>query len=127
MKALISAAGMIVCCFALFGCMGQSDTGSDIPGGGPDRPGHHDAPLSESETAPDADTFEIQGTVVYQDIEGGFFAIDSEDGRKYNPVNLPESYRKEGLQVKITARPGKDAMSIHMYGAIIEILEITPK
>jgi hypothetical protein len=127
MKPLIPATVIFVCCLALIGCMRQSDPVRDIPGAEPDSPGHHEPALSEHETAPDADTFEIRGTVVYQEIEGGFFAIDSDDGKKYNPANLPESYRKDGLQVKITARPEKDAMSIHMYGALIEIVEIALK
>ena len=75
----------------------------------------------------ESDAFEIQGTVVYKDIEGGFFAIDSDNGKKYNPVSLPEAYRKDGLKVIIKARPSNDAMSIHMYGAIIEVVEIEAK
>ena len=62
--------------------------------------------------------------MVYKDLEGGFFAIVSDDNRKYNPINLPESFMQDGLKVKITARPRTDAMSIHMYGEIIEIIEI---
>lgn len=36
----------------------------------------------------DVDTFELHGTVVYKDIEGGFFAIDGDDGKTYDPINL---------------------------------------
>ena len=64
---------------------------------------------------------------MYKNLAGGFFAIDGVDGRKYNPINLPESFRKDGLRVKITARLRMDAMSIHMYGAIIEIVDIAEK
>ena len=71
-----------------------------------------------------ADTFEIVGTVVYKGIEGGFYAIDGDDGRKYDPINLPEPFNKDGLRVKVTARRRRDAMSLHMYGAIIEIVNI---
>jgi len=71
-----------------------------------------------------ADSFEIVGTVVHKAIEGGFYAIDGDDGRKYDPINLPESFRKDGLRVIVTARRRTDAMSLHMYGAIIEIVNI---
>jgi hypothetical protein len=82
---------------------------------------------SGSSAIPDSDTFEIQGTVVHKNIDGGFFAIEGDDGRKYNPINLSESFRKDDLKVKLTARLIMDAMSIHMYGAIIEVVEIAAK
>ena len=70
------------------------------------------------------DTFDILGTVVYKNSEGGFFAIDGDDGSKYDPISLPESFRKEGLEVTVTARLRKHAMSIHLYGPIIEVVKI---
>jgi hypothetical protein len=71
-----------------------------------------------------ADLFEIVGTVTYQQMEGGFYAIDGDDGRKYDPVNLPEAFKKDGLKVKGTARRKKDVVGIHMYGEIIEIVDL---
>ena len=62
--------------------------------------------------------------MVYKNIEGGFFAIESDDGSKYDPINLPESFRRDGLEVKVSARFKKEAMSFHMYGAIIEVVNI---
>ena len=70
------------------------------------------------------DSFEILGTVAYKDLEGGFFAIDGDDGSKYDPISLPESFRKEGLEVTVTARLRKHAMSIHLYGPIIKVVNI---
>lgn len=115
---------------ALVGCKGKSDLAKDIPKAEPNVSEQNTAepnesPSSRSPTIPDSDTFEIQGTVVHKNIEGGFFAIDGDDGRKYDPINLPESFRKDGLKVKVTARLRRDAMSIHMYGAIIEVVDIT--
>jgi hypothetical protein len=82
------------------------------------------SPSSESPIIHDPDTFEILGTVVYNNLEGGFFAIDGDNGSKYDPISLPESFRKDGLKVKVTARLRKDAMSMHMYGSIIEVVNI---
>ena len=73
----------------------------------------------------DSSSFEIQGTVVRKNLEGGFYAIDGDDGKKFNPVNLSESFKKDGLRVKITARSRSDAMGIRMYGDMIEIVEIS--
>ncbi|WP_281492205.1 META domain-containing protein [Desulfosarcina cetonica] len=68
---------------------------------------------------------ELLGTVVYMDLEGGFFAIKDDDGKTYEPVNLPETFKKNGLQVRVTARVRDDVGSIHMVGEIIEIVTIT--
>jgi len=70
------------------------------------------------------DTVEIQGTVVYKDLEGGFYAIEGNDGRTYDPVNLPESFQTNGLRVKATVLYKNDVVGIHMAGNIVEIVHI---
>ena len=72
----------------------------------------------------DADVFSMQGTVVYQNVEGGVFVIISDDGRVYDPVNLEDSFKQNGLKVNIKARYQKDVMSSRMVGTIIEIIDI---
>lgn len=66
----------------------------------------------------------IAGTVVYKDIEGGFYAIETEDGGKYRPTDLPEEYRVDGTRVRVIARTQPESMGIQMYGTVIEIIEI---
>ncbi|MFC1764915.1 hypothetical protein ACFL6U_22945 [Planctomycetota bacterium] len=132
MRHVIVAILILICGAALVGCKDKPDSAKDIPQADPNisEPNiaeSSESPASGSPTISDSDTFEIQGTVVHKKIEGGFFAIDSDDGRKYNPINLSESFRKDGLKVKVTARLRTDAMSIHMYGAIIEVVEIASK
>jgi len=94
-----------------------SNTGTSMPNSGA-------SPQSESASSASADSIEIVGTVVHKGIEGGFFAIDADDGSKYDPTNLPESFKKDGLRVKVSARLEKDLMSFHMYGVLIEVLKI---
>ena len=127
MRQVLSAVLILMCGVALVGCKGESDSAKDIPKAEPNTAEPNESPSSGSITIPDSDTFEIQGTIVHKNIEGGFFAIDGNDGKKYNPVNLSESFRKDGLKVKVTARLKMDAMSIHMYGTIIEVVEIVAK
>jgi hypothetical protein len=123
---------ILVCGITLVGCKGESDPTKGIPKAEPNVPEpnmiepHESAP-SVSPVIPDSDTFEIQGTVVRKSIEGGFYAIDGDDGKKYNPINLSDSFREDGLKVKVTARLKMDAMSIHMYGTIVEVVEIVAK
>lgn len=74
-----------------------------------------------------ADKDEIRnmtGTIVFHEIEGGFYGIVADDGKKYNPINLDESFKKDGLRVKFDANIKKDMMGIHMWGQYIEILKI---
>lgn len=64
------------------------------------------------------------GTVVWKPLESGFFAIDADDGRKFEPINLPREFAVNGLRVRVTARVRDDMASVNMYGTIIEITEI---
>jgi hypothetical protein len=64
------------------------------------------------------------GVIKYIDIEGGFYGIFSNDGQKYDPLNLPSEFKQDGLNVRFTFRIAKNAMGIHMWGKLIYILEI---
>ena len=83
-------------------------------------------PPAKKSAGPRAGTFTLTGTIVWKALEGGFFAIHSDDGKKYDPINLPDSLKKEGLRIHATARLKKGAMSFHMYGAIVELVDIGP-
>lgn len=65
-----------------------------------------------------------RGTVRYVDLEGGFYGIEGEDGAKYNPMNLAEEYREDGLAVRFRYRKRDDVMTTQMWGQNVEILEI---
>lgn len=100
-------------------------------------PGTSNGPQNTGTAAPEdknrsagspADTIAISGTIVFVNLEGGFFAIrDDDDGRTYNPINLPEAFKKDGLSVGVLARPKVDVMSIHMAGPMIEIVHISAR
>jgi hypothetical protein len=66
----------------------------------------------------------ITGTVRYLHLEGGFYGLVGDNGEKYDPVNLPEEYKKDGLRVKFQVREKKDMVGIHMWGKIVEIVKI---
>ncbi len=67
------------------------------------------------------------GTVKFMDLEGGFFGIITASGEKHDPINLDEDYKIDGLSVSYSYKVHKDMMSIHMWGTIIEIIEIEEK
>jgi len=61
------------------------------------------------------------GTVTYIDIEGGFYAIiGAED---YDPLNLPDELKVEGLQVCFKAVM-YNGPTFHMWGFPIILIEI---
>jgi Protein of unknown function (DUF3221) len=67
---------------------------------------------------------EIDGIIRYHELEGGFYALQSKDGETYNPTNLPEEFRQDGLPVRAKVRIREDMMGIHQAGPLVEILEI---
>lgn len=83
-----------------------------------------EAHTSEKADIPVGDIVKIRGTVVHKNVEGGFFAIEGDDGRVYDPINLPDRFKKHGLKVNVTSKLRNDMGSIHMVGDIIEIIDI---
>ncbi|MCX6132705.1 MAG: hypothetical protein NTU47_02730 [Ignavibacteriales bacterium] len=70
------------------------------------------------------DNIVVTGTVAYIQLEGGFYGINGDDGRSYDPVNLPAEFRKNGMRVSFEAKELKNAASIHMWGIIVEIVHV---
>ena len=58
--------------------------------------------------------FKARGTVRYIPLEGGFYGIIADDGKKYLPLNLPEKYKHDGLRVCFRAKLRKDVATISM-------------
>lgn len=65
-----------------------------------------------------------EGTVVFVDLEGGFYGIEASDGAKYDPTYLDEAFQEDGLRVRFQYAAVDDAMSIRQWGRIVEILDI---
>jgi len=66
----------------------------------------------------------LTGEVRYSNLEGGFYELVADDGERYDPVNLPDEYKKDGLRVKFQIRAKRDIVGIHMAGKIVEIVKI---
>ena len=71
---------------------------------------------------------EDTGTIVFNDCEGGFYGIVSDEfhngENKFDPINLPPEFKQDGLKVKFKALVAFGQYSYHMWGTIIKILEI---
>ena len=58
------------------------------------------------------------GTVVYIDLEGGFYGIVSEDGKEYLPLNLPPQYQENGISVVFEGVIREDMYTIQQLSLI---------
>src|SRR5262245_13647916 len=65
------------------------------------------------------------GTVQFLTLEGGFWAIQADDGVTYEPQpTVTMEFRRQGLRVRFEAKILGDAGGIHMAGPIVEIVQI---
>jgi hypothetical protein len=74
--------------------------------------------------APKGQTIKTTGTIKHQGLEGGFWGILGDDGKRYDPTNLAKEYQQEGLRVAFEFVPSPSQVSTHMWGTIVEIKSI---
>ncbi len=77
---------------------------------------------SDLKSAEDAELY-FEGEVTYMEIEGGFWAIETDD-ETYEPTNLPSPFKKDGLDVTVAANVDENVGSIRMVGPVIHIVDI---
>lgn len=70
------------------------------------------------------DEISVKGTVEHVELEGGFWGVIGDDGKRYDVVNLSKEFRKQGLRVKFVGRLRPDRVSFHMWGVIVEVISI---
>jgi len=66
----------------------------------------------------------IKGKIVYIQLEGGFYGIVSDLGKKILPLNLPEHARQEGAEVEFSGVFVPDQMTIQQWGTPFKIKSI---
>lgn len=65
----------------------------------------------------------LEGTVRFVDVEGGCWTIES-GSTTYEPVDLANEFRVDGLTVAFDVEPLDDQASICMVGEIVELTSI---
>jgi hypothetical protein len=78
-----------------------------------------------AESLPQSQAFHLTGQIQSSNIEGGFYGIIGDDGKKYQPTNLPRKFKKDGLAIKFDAKR-KDVMSTFQWGTIVELSNVAP-
>jgi len=71
----------------------------------------------------DPEAFWVNATVQFTPIEGGCWTLVVDD-KTYEPINLEEDYREDGLAVRVALKPRPDMMSVCMIGELVEVLSI---
>lgn len=71
----------------------------------------------------DQASVQFVGTILFKNLEGGFWAIDADNGQHFLPLNLAPELQKAGLRVEISAVK-KEVMTIANYGFPIEIQSV---
>jgi len=71
--------------------------------------------------------FNLEGKVVYLAMEGGFYGIVSNDGRKYLATNLPQMLQQANLMLRGKAVLQANTLGIHQWGEYIQLLDISPR
>jgi hypothetical protein len=71
-----------------------------------------------------ANMMTLQGQIVYQTMEGGFFSFIADDGSKYTPMQLPKEHLRNGLIVEIQAQEMHDVMTTMQFGKVIKIINV---
>lgn len=67
------------------------------------------------------------GVIIHENLEGGFFGIVSEDGRKFLPDSLPPELQINGTRVIFSLKEKTDSMSVYMWGIPVSIVSIQPE
>jgi hypothetical protein len=70
------------------------------------------------------DIIEGEGIIVYNDFEGGFYGILSNEGDKYDPINLPLSFQQDGINISYSIKILGNESNVHNWGTAIEIISI---
>lgn len=63
----------------------------------------------------------IKGEVQYINLSTGFWAIISDTGEKYRPVNMPDQLKIEGKHIMCKAKPVEEEISMFMWGTPVRI------
>lgn len=69
-------------------------------------------------------TEHFTGTIVYKNLEGGFFALLTKDNQRFTLRHLPNAYRLDGLVVEINGRINKDVLTMTQFGELLEVKEV---
>ncbi|MAX44317.1 MAG: hypothetical protein CL589_17050 [Alteromonadaceae bacterium] len=64
------------------------------------------------------------GTIVYKNLEGGFFALHTHKGQKYTLKGLQPVYRRDGLIAEVSGVVDETAITFTQYGKLLVVKSV---
>lgn len=127
----LSTLSAVVLVLALAGCSNEDDTSVDIKEDAymtekTDGKSKHSVVAKNAEQKNIDATGEhskvtLKGTIVFKEMEGGFYAFISDNGERYTLQKLDKKFHRNGLIVKVTGMPKPDVMTITQYGTVMQV------
>ncbi|MCG7650119.1 MAG: ribose-phosphate pyrophosphokinase [Pseudomonadota bacterium] len=83
-------------------------------------------PVTQAEAVEDNAKGEMtmKGSIIYKDLEGGFYAFIAENGDRYTLHGLDETYQKNGLVVEVKGTPKPDMMTFTQFGTVLQVSSV---
>jgi len=66
-------------------------------------------------------TVEGTGTIRFLAFEGGFYGIVADDSTRYDPGELDEAFREDGLRVRFELTPQEGMMTMRQWGTPADV------
>ncbi|MEZ5335333.1 MAG: protease inhibitor I42 family protein [Methanolobus sp.] len=66
-----------------------------------DKTGDEDTFVLDIDVIAENELIKNSGTVTFLELEGGFYGILTEDENRYDPINLADEFKKDGMQVEL--------------------------
>ncbi|WP_420935657.1 ribose-phosphate pyrophosphokinase [Alteromonas sp. A081] len=63
----------------------------------------------------------LKGSIIYKELEGGFFAFITENGDRFTLHGLDEDYHQNGLIVEIKGVTKPEMMTITQFGTVLDV------
>jgi len=84
-----------------------------------------ESPLNDSPFSREGLAQGLNATVVWMDLEGGFWALRTDDGRLLDPhETLPADFRVNDLRVRVASTALDNVVCFHMAGIIVSVTSI---
>jgi hypothetical protein len=64
------------------------------------------------------------GEIEYYPDDGGFYGVISDNGIHYEPINLPDEFKIDGLRALFIFKLPDDSTSYHLWLRIVELIDI---
>jgi hypothetical protein len=87
------------------------------------KPSAEDANTPTAPLAPDQ-VLNTDATVRHINLEGGCWVLETATGERYQPTELADDFRVEGMTVSVTLRDAPDMMSMCMVAPLVEVVDI---